>query len=118
MQSVTMKVLCRVLILAMLSASVQTASAGIIATDQSAAAAATQSDRAVVLAALSRSDVSSQMQAQGLDPSVARDRVATMTDEEARTLAAGIAAAPAGANVGWGAVILVGLLVWFLFYRK
>jgi len=118
MKSVTMNVLCRILILAMLSLSFQTASAGIIGTDQAAVAAAAQSDRAVVLGALSRSDVSSQLQAQGLDPSVARDRVASMTDEEVHTLASSIIAAPAGANNAWGAVILIGLLVWFIFYRK
>ncbi|MCY7309120.1 MAG: PA2779 family protein, partial [Rhodoferax sp.] len=108
----------RILILAMLSLSFQTVSAGMIGTDQAAVAAAVQSDRAVILGALSRSDVSSQLQAQGLDPAVARDRVAAMTDEEVRTLASGITAAPAGANSAWGAVILIGLLVWFVFYRK
>ena len=118
MTSVTMKMLCRILILAMLSLSFQTASAGVIATDQAAVAAAVQSDRAVVLAALSRSDVSSQLQSQGLDPTVARDRVAAMTDEEVHTLASSISAAPAGANSAWAAVILIGLLVWFIFYRK
>ena len=118
MKSVTMNVLCRILILALLSVSFQTASAGIISTDQAAAAAAAQGDRAVVLGALSRSDVSAQLQAQGLDPTIARDRVATMTDEEVHTLASSITAAPAGANGAWGAVILIGLLVWFVFYRR
>lgn len=118
MKSVTMIALCRILILAMLSLSFQTARAGIIGTDQAAAVAAAQSDRALVLGALSRGDVSSQLQAQGLDPSVARDRVAAMTDEEVHTLASSIGAAPAGANSAWAAVIVIGLLVWFLFYRK
>lgn len=118
MKSVTMNVLCRILVLAMLSLSFQTARAGIISTDQAAAAASVQSDRAVVLAALSRSDVTSQMLAQGLDPAVARDRVAAMSDQEVHTLASTIDTAPAGANVAWGAVILVALLIWFIWYRK
>lgn len=117
MISTTMKTLCHLLIVAMLSLSFQYANAGIIATDQAAAVAAAQSDRALVLTTLSRSDVSSQLQAQGLDPTVARERVAAMSNQEVRTLAASIDAAPAGANASWGAVILVGLLVWFLFYR-
>ena len=118
MKSVTMNVLCRFLILAMLSLSFQTANAGIIGTDQAAAAAAVQADRDVILGALSRSEVSSQLQAQGLDPAVARDRVAAMTDQEVHTLAGSIVAAPAGANSAWGAVILIGLLIWFFFYRR
>lgn len=118
MKSVTMNVLCRILILAMLSMSFQTASAGIISTDQAAAVAVAQSDRAVVLSALTRSDISSQLQAQGLDPAVARERVAAMTDEEARTLAGSINAAPAGAGSAWVAILVIGLLVWFFFYRR
>lgn len=114
MKSVAMKALCRILILALLSITFQGASAGIIGTGQAAAAA----DRAVVLTALNRSDVSSQLQAQGLDPSVARDRIAAMSDQEVHALAGGIATAPAGADVGWGAIILVGLIVWFVWYRK
>ncbi|MEO8411654.1 MAG: PA2779 family protein [Propionivibrio sp.] len=117
MISMTMRTLCRLLIVAMLSLSFQYANAGIIATDQAAAVAAAQTDRALVLSTLSRSDVSSQLQAQGLDPAIARERVAAMTDQEARTMAASIGTAPAGANVGWAGVIVLGLLVWFLFYR-
>ncbi len=118
MKSITFKLLCRFLILAMLSLSFQTASAGIIATDTVAAASAVQADRAVVLAALSRADVANQLQAQGLDPAVAQARLATMTDQEVHTLATGITAAPAGADIGLGAIVVIGLLVWFLFYRK
>ena len=118
MQSIVKSVLCRILVLAMLSLSFQTAHAGIIGTGQAAVAASVQTDRAVVFEALSRSDVANQMQAQGLDPTVARERVAAMTDEEVHTLASSIATAPAGANNAWGAVILIGLLVWFIWYRK
>lgn len=118
MQSTFMRTMCRILIPALLCLTFQSAHAGIIGTDSAAAVAAVQSDRAVVLAALSRTDVSSQLQAQGLDPMVARQRVAAMTDEEVHTLANDITMAPAGADVGWGAVILIGLLIWFIFYRK
>jgi glycerol kinase len=94
------------------------ASAGIIGTDQAAAAAAVQADRAVVMGALSRSDVTSQMQAQGLDPSVARERVAAMTDEEVHSLAGSINSAPAGASSGWAIAIVLVLVIWFIWYRK
>ena len=52
MQSATMKMFCRILILAMMSLSFQTASAGIIATGQAAAVAGVETDRALMLAAL------------------------------------------------------------------
>ncbi len=118
MKSIVKNVLCRFLILAMLSASFQMASAGIIGTDQAAAAAAVQADRATVMEALSRAEVTSQMQSQGLDPAVARERVAAMTDEEVRTLAGSINSAPAGASNGWAIAVVVVLIVWFIWYRK
>lgn len=118
MKSVTMNILCRVLILAMLSLSFQTASAGIISTDQAVAAATVQTDRAVVMAALSRSEITTQMQAQGLDPAIARERVASMTDQELHSLAGSIDSAPAGADGTLAAVVVIGLLVWFIWYRK
>ena len=118
MKSIIKSVLCRFLILALLSASFQMASAGIIGTDQAAAAAAVQADRAVVMGALSRTDVTSQMQAQGLDPSVARERVAAMTDEEVHSLAGSINSAPAGASSGWAIAIVLVLVIWFIWYRK
>ncbi len=118
MQSAFMRTLCRILIPALLSLSFQSAQAGIIGTDSAAAVATVQSDRALVMDTLTRTDVSSQLQALGLDPEVARQRVHAMTDEEVHTLANDISMAPAGADVGWGAILLIGLLVWFLFYRR
>ena len=118
MQSTFMRTLCRILIPALISLGFQSAHAGIIGTDSVVAAATVQSDRAVVLEALGRTEVSSQLQAQGLDQSVALQRVAAMTDEEVHTLANDITMAPAGGNSAWGAVIVLGLLLWFVFYRK
>jgi len=118
MQSVTMKMLCRILILAMMSLSFQTASAGIIATDQAAAVASAQTDRALVLAALNRGDIRNQLQAQGVDPADARERVAALSDQELRKLAGTIEIAPAGADATFLAIVLGGVLVWYLFYRR
>lgn len=118
MQSTFTRAICRILVPALLSLTFHSAHAGIIATDSAAAAAAAQSDRAVVVGALSRSEVSSQLQAQGIDPSVALQRVAVMTDEEVHTLATGITAAPVGGNGAWAAVIVLGLVAWYVFYRK
>ena len=118
MKSITMKMFCRFLILAMMSLSFQTASAGIIATDQAAAVASAHTDRTLVLEALNRSDVRDQMQAQGVDPADARERIAALSEQELRTLAGNIEIAPAGADATFLAVVVGGALVWYLFFRK
>lgn len=118
MQSVTMKMLCRVLVLAMMSLSFQTAHAGIIGIERAASVSTGQADRALVLAALERADVRDQLQAQGVDPQDALARVAAMSDQEVRGLAGSIATAPAGADATFLALVTVGVVVWYLFYRK
>jgi hypothetical protein len=96
-----MKSISRLLIALMIWAPYQLASAGMIATDQSAASA----ERAVLV---------SQLQAFGVDAVSAKERVAAMTDAEARALASEIANAPAGGVYGEGIVfiILVSLIIW------
>ena len=118
MKSMTMKMLCRFLILAMMSLSFQTASAGIIATDQAAAVASVHTDRTLVLVALNRNDVRDQLQAVGVDPTDARERVAALSDQELRTLAGNIEMAPAGADATFLAVVVGGALIWYFFVRK
>jgi hypothetical protein len=111
------RTLCRLLIVLMAWMPVHFAQAGIISTDQVVASA--QADRAAVLNLISRSDVASQMQAMGLDAATAKDRVAALTDDEVRSLADKLQALPAGAD-GTAIVILIliGVLVWYFFFRK
>ena len=116
MRSLTMNVTCRLLIVALLSLSFQTARAGMIGTEQ--AAAGMQTDRVAVLALLERADTVNQLQAQGLDPSFARARVASMSDAEVQTLAGSINSAPAGADSGWATAVVLGILIWFIWFRK
>jgi hypothetical protein len=73
-----------------------------------------------VLSVLSRAETAAQLQAQGIDPAMARERVAAMTDQEVQTLAQDMQTAPAGAlsSGGWLAVILVAALVWYFAFRK
>jgi hypothetical protein len=89
----------------------QTVYAGMISTDKVASSATAQADRAAVLSVLSRSEVAQGLQAKGLDPKLAADRVNAMTDEEVHKLAGQIDTAPAGAHTGngwvWAAVIIV-----------
>lgn len=114
------RMLCRFLVVSMMLLPFQTIQAGMIGTDQMASAASAQTDRASVLSLINRSDVASQLQALGLDPKVAADRVAAMTNEEVRTLAGQLDSLPAGAMNGWwiAAIVIVGVLIWWAYYRR
>ena len=116
MNSVMKRALCRLLIVLMAWTPFQLANAGMISTDQAAGSA--QADRTTVLNILQRSEVASQMQALGVDLSTAKDRVTAMTDEEVRSLNDRLQAVPAGADgAGWVVLILVGVLIWYFFFR-
>ena len=111
---------CRVLVASLLTLSFHTAHAGLIGADQAAAAGSASADRALVLSTLERAEVASQLQAYGVDPSAARERVNSMTDQEVQTLAQDIQNAPAGALSGWGwvAVIVIASLIWYYAIRR
>ena len=117
MTSTMKKMTCRVLVVSLLALSFQTARAGMIGADQAAAA---QSDRATVVSVLNRAETTAQLQAMGVDPQAARERVAAMTDQEVHALAQDIQTAPAGAMSGWGwaAIIIVAAAIWYFAYRK
>jgi hypothetical protein len=114
------KMTCHALVVSLLALSFQTASAGMIGADQAATANAAQTDRGMVLSVLNRAETASQLQAQGIDPAMARERVAAMTDQEVQTLAQDMQTAPAGAlsSGAWVAVVLVAALIWYFAYRK
>jgi hypothetical protein len=120
MKFAAIRMVCRFLVLSMMLLPFQTIQAGMIGTDQMASVASAQTDRASVLNLLSRSDVASQLQVLGLDPKVAKDRVAAMTDEEVRSLAGQLSTLPAGADNGWwiAAVIIIGVVIWWAYYRR
>lgn len=119
MNSTMKKTTCRVLVASLLSLSFHTAQAGMIGADQ-AAAGQVQTDRALVLSALDRAEVVSQLQAAGVDPMAAKQRVATMSDQEVRGMMQDIQTAPAGAldTGGWIAVLVVAGLIWYFAFRK
>ena len=120
MSSMMKKMTCRALVVSLLALSFQTANAGMIGADQAAAAGAAQVDRGMVLSYLSRAETAAQLQAQGIDPALAQERVAAMTDQEVRTLAQDIQTAPAGAlsTGGWVAVVLIAAAIWYFAFRK
>ena len=120
MSSTMKKMTCHALVVSLLALSFQTASAGMIGADQAAAAGAAQTDRGMVLSVLNRAETTAQLQAQGIDPAMARERVASMTDQEVQTLAQDMQTAPAGAmsGGGWVAVVLIAALIWYFAFRK
>jgi hypothetical protein len=106
--------ICRLLVVLMALAPYQVAQAGMIGTGE-VLAAATHAERSTVLNFVTRSDVASQLQALGIDPATAKDRVAAMTDQEVQALAARIDSLPAGADaVGVLLIILVVAAIWYV----
>ena len=82
--------------------------AGIVGTD--AVVAGVERERLAGL--LDRSDVRARLQALGVDPALARARVAALTDEEAARLAAEMDALPAGGDA-LGVALIVFLVLLF-----
>ena len=112
---------CRVLVVAMMTLSFQSARAGLIGAEQVAADSGAAAQRSMVLSVLDRAETAAQLQAKGIDPAMARERVASMTDQEVRQLAGDMQTAPAGAGLdsgGWLAVIVIAALVWYFAFRK
>ncbi len=119
MRTTMKKMTCRALIVSMLALSFTTANAGMIGADQ--AAGTPTLDRGMVMSVLSRAETAAQLQAQGIDPNMARERVAAMSDQEVQALAQDMQTAPAGAALhagGWLAIIVVAGLVWYFMMRK
>jgi len=84
------------------------AHAGIVSSE--ALVAGTQQERLAGL--LERSDVRAQLQAHGVSPAQAQERVAALSDEEAARLAARLDELPAGGDL-LGAAVLVFLVLLF-----
>ena len=117
MKSAWARTLCRLLIVLMVWTPYQVAQAGMIGIDQ-AAATSSQADRAAVLSFVTRADVAGELQAMGLDPASARDRVAAMTDSEAAYLAGKIQGLPAGGDTA-GVILLILIIaaIWWVWKR-
>ena len=111
------KTICRLLIALLIWTPYQVATAGMIATDQSAASV---DERAALNAFLTRADVATQLQALGIDAASAKGRVAALSDAEARTLAGQVAEAPAGGvySAGIIAIILIALVAWAIYKER
>lgn len=71
----------------------------------------TATARGALAAALARDDVAAGLRAQGVDPADVQARVAGLTDDEARALAARIADAPAGGSDLVGTIVFIFVLL-------
>lgn len=111
------RLMCRVLVALMVWAPFQISYAGMIGTDE--VARSSQAERGAVLNFVSRADVSGQLQALGLDPATAKDRVAAMTDEEVRYLASRIQSMPAGGTDAGAVLLLIVIIavIWWAWKR-
>lgn len=121
MKSFLSRGLCRLLIGCLLFMSLGVARAGMIGVDQLSNPSGASADRAAVMTLLTRDDVMREMQAQGVDPTDAKARVAAMTDSEVSGLKSQLDTLPAGghSNSGWwwaGAVI-VAVIIWYAWFR-
>ena len=94
--------------------------AGMIGTDQIVSSAQDQANRDKVLNFVTRGDVVKQLETLGLSASNAKERVAAMTQDEVTRIAGKIDSLPAGASSGWwiAAVIIIGLIIYFQWYKK
>lgn len=116
MNPVLKQSLCRFLVVALILLPYQTAEAGMIGTDLAAQSAGSH-DRSTVSSFLSRAQTVSELRALGLDPQVAQDRVAAMTDAEVSSLAGKMDALPAGGD-GLVLVLLVVLVIYLIVARR
>lgn len=106
MNSRFMRMTSRLLIASVLSLGLplQSAQAGMVATDKVASSAQSQSaqpqsERERIRTFLDRADVRNQLQAQGIDANTAKARVDALTDEEVLKIAGKLDQMPAGGDI-------------------
>jgi Family of unknown function (DUF6627) len=88
-----------VLIAALCGFLLPSANAELISTDQVASAAKIRADREKIRAFVNRAAAQQSLQAMGVKPESAKQRVDALTDEEVETIAGKIDALPAGGNL-------------------
>jgi hypothetical protein len=86
-------------------------SAEAVAADEGVPLRAAADARALIEASLARADVQAGLQARGVDPAQARERVAALSDADAQQLARTIDSAPAGASDLVGVLVFIFVLL-------
>lgn len=106
------KSVSRVLILTVFLLPLQPIQAAMVPTDQ-VLAPQQQSDRDKVIAFLGRADVAAQLQALGVSPDNAKQRVDALTEQEVQRIAGNIDTLPAGGFLL--ELLLVALIAWLIY---
>jgi hypothetical protein len=109
--------LCRFLAVALMLLPYETGQASMIGTDLAVQPANVQADRNALSSFLSRAQTVTELRALGLDPQVAQDRVAAMTDAEVSSLAGKMSALPAGGD-GLILILLIVLVIYLIVARR
>lgn len=112
------RILCRVLMVMIVWTPFQLSHAGMIGTGEQMTVSTAQADRAAVLSLINRADIAQSLQSYGVNPGDAEARIAAMSDEEVSALKGELESAPAGAGSGLVIVILVGVILWLVFWPK
>jgi hypothetical protein len=118
MKNVLIRSVCRMLIVCMGAFPFSTY-AGMVSTDEVVAAVQNQGSRDRLRDLVARSDVRSQLQTFGINPTAAQERVSAMTDTEVATLVGQIDSLPAGGASGWAiaaGLIIIGL-IWYYWVK-
>jgi len=118
MSTLLKKMLCQLLAVTLVVLPFQSVQAGMVGTEQVVSAAAAQQDRGVVMAYLNRAQTVTEMEALGLNPQDAAQRVAAMTDAEVSTLAGQVNALPAGADGSLALLLVIGFGIWYFAFRR
>jgi hypothetical protein len=96
----------------LMAASVQSARAGVITTQQYLSAVDREAARARIDAVLAREEVRSRLEHYGVDPVAADERIAALTDQELELLATELENLPAGGDLlGVVGVVFIVLLI-------
>ncbi len=117
LNAVVTRTICRLLIVSLLALPFDVAWAGMVGADQLAAADSGKPAREALLTLLGRSEASAQLQALGIDPGSASKRVAALSDEEIRSIAARMESLPAGAGTTsvWAMAFVIGFVLLLYF---
>jgi hypothetical protein len=118
MKNTLIRCVCRMLIVCMGAFPFSTY-AGMVSTDEVVAAVQNQGSRDRLRDMVARSDVRSQLQTLGINPTAAQERVGAMTDAEVASLVGQIDSLPAGGASGWAiaAGLLVIGLIWYYWVK-
>ena len=118
MKNIFVRYICRMLIVCMGAFPFSTY-AGMIGTDQVAAAVQAARARDQLRDFVGRSEVRNQLQDLGISPAAAQARVSAMTDAEVASIAGQADSLPAGGASGWAiaAGLLVIGLIWYYWVK-